>query len=220
MAENYRRALTEEEIPSAFKNVYGNRTKKPVSVQMAELGTEVLTPIGTINDISKELEKEDPSYVKIAGLAGLELLGTAAPVIEMAAKSGNKGLIQKAIDAWKKNESENLPLDPNSAEAIEKQLEEKILFEDLELTDAEKAEINMEKVGPSDFELKKMADEFEFLYDEDIQKAYDKKIINKEEYLDNKYVLYSKKQAEFIKILQVILLTLKLQLKTNTLIII
>lgn len=199
MAENYRRALTKEEIPPAFRNVYGDRTKKPVSVQMAGLGTEVLTPIGTINDISKELEKENPSYVKIAGLAGLELLGTAAPIIEMAAKSGNKGLIQKTIDALKKNESENPQLDPNSAEAIEKQLEEKILFDDIELTDAEKAEIKMEKVGPSDFELKKMADEFEFSYDEDIQKAYDKKIINKEEYLDNKYVLYSKKQAEFIK---------------------
>ena len=199
MAENYRRALTEEEIPSAFKNVYGDRTKKPMSVQMAGLGTEVLTPIGTINDISKELEKEDPSYVKIAGLAGLELLGTAAPIIEMAAKSGNKGLIQKVINAWKKNESENLPLDPNSTEAIEKQLEEKILFEDLELTDAEKAEIQIEKLGPSDNQLKQMADELNFSYDDDIQKAYDKKIINKEEYLDNKYVLYSKKKAEFIK---------------------
>ena len=200
MAENYRRALTEEEIPSAFKNVYGDRTKKPVSVQMAGLGTEVLTPIGTINDISKELEKENPSYVKIAGLAGLELLGTAAPVIEMAAKSGNKGLIQKAIDAWKKNEAENLPLDPNSVEAIEVELDKKILFDDLdELTDAEKAEIQMEKLGPSDNQLKQMADELNFSYDDDIQKAYDKKIINKEEYLDNKYVLYSKKQAEYIK---------------------
>ena len=200
MAENYRRALTEEEIPSAFKNVYGDRTKKPVSVQMAEVGTEVLTPIGTINDISKELEKENPSYVKIAGLAGLELLGTAAPVIEMAAKSGNKGLIQKAIDAWKKNEAENPPLDPNSVEAIEVELDKKILFDDLdELTDAEKAEIQMEKLGPSDDQLKQMADELNFLYEGDLQKAYDKKIINKEEYLDNKYVFYSKKQAEYIK---------------------
>ena len=202
MAENYRRALTKEEIPPAFRNVYGDRTKKPVSVQMAELGTEVLTPIGTINDISKELEKENPSYVKIAGLAGLELLGTAAPVIEMAAKSGNKGLIQKAIDAWKKNEAKNLPLDPNSVEAIEVELDKKILFDDLdELTDAEKAEIQMEKLGPSDNQLKQMADELNFSYDEDIQKAYDKKIINKEEYLDNKYVLYSKKKAEYEKIL-------------------
>ena len=196
----YRRALSEDEIPTAFRNVYGDRTKKPLSVQMGELATDVLTPIGTINDISTELEKEDPSYVKIAGLAGLELLGTAAPIIEMAAKSGNKGMIQKAIDAWKKNEAENPSLDPNSAEAIEKQLEEKILFDDIdELTDAEKAEIQMEKLGPSDDQLKEMADELNFLYEGDLQKAYDKKIINSEEYLDNKYVLYSKKKAEYAK---------------------
>ncbi len=196
----YRRALSEDEIPTAFRNVYGDRTKKPLSVQMGELATDVLTPIGTINDISTELEKEDPSYVKIAGLAGLELLGTAAPIIEMAAKSGNKGMIQKAIDAWKKNEAENPSLDPNSVEAIEKQLEEKILFDDIdELTDAEKAEIQMEKLGPSDDQLKEMADELNFLYEGDLQKAYDKKIINSEEYLDNKYVLYSKKKAEYAK---------------------
>ena len=200
----YRRALSKDEIPTAFRNVYGDRTKKPLSVQMGELATDVLTPIGTINDISTELEKEDPSYVKIAGLAGLELLGTAAPIIEMAAKSGNKGMIQKAIDAWKKNEAENPPIDPNSVEGIEKQLEEAILFEDEiknldELTSAEKAEIQMEKLGPSDDQLKEMADKLNFLYEGDLQKAYDKKIIDRKEYLDNKYVFYTKKQAEYKK---------------------
>ena len=199
MAENYRRALTEEEIPSAFKNVYGDRTKKPISVQMAGLGTEVLTPIGTINDIYAELEKEDPSYVKIAGLAGLELLGTAAPIIEMAAKSGNRGLIKKTLD--KLTEAEK------AAENVEVEFDDDLLYEPFtdtsteykssgdQLTEAEK----LEQYGPSDPKLESMAKEGNFEYESDLQEAYDKKLLNKKQYLDNKYTLYRKKLAELEK---------------------
>ncbi len=103
MAENYRRALTEEEIPSAFKNVYGDRTKKPISVQATEALVDVASPLPTIVDIEKELDKKDPSYTKIAGLAGLELLGSAAPVVELAARSANKSVLQKIVNYFKKN---------------------------------------------------------------------------------------------------------------------
>ena len=103
MAENYRRALTEEEIPSAFKNVYGDRTKKPISVQTTEALVDVASPLPTIVDIEKELDKKDPSYTKIAGLAGLELLGSAAPVVELAARSANKSVLQKIVNYFKKN---------------------------------------------------------------------------------------------------------------------
>ena len=179
MAENYRRALTKEEIPPAFRNVYGDRTKKPMSVQMVELGTEVLTPIGTINDIYAELEKEDPSYVKIAGLAGLELLGTAAPIIEMAAKSGNRGLIKKTLD--KLTEAEK------AAENVEVEFDDDLLYEPFtdtsteykssgdQLTEAEK----LEQYGPSDPKLESMAKEGNFEYESDLQEAYDKKLLNK-----------------------------------------
>ena len=103
MAENYRRALTEEEMPSAFKNVYGDRTKKPISVQTTEALVDVASPLPTIVDIEKELDKKDPSYTKIAGLAGLELLGSAAPVVELAARSANKSVLQKIVNYFKKN---------------------------------------------------------------------------------------------------------------------
>ena len=65
------------------------RKKKPLSVQMAETGLDVVTPIGTIKDIQNELDKKDPSYAMIAGMAGLELLGPAAgtiKTIELASK--------------------------------------------------------------------------------------------------------------------------------------
>ena len=97
---SWRRALSEDEIPAAFRNVYGDRSEKPASVQMAELGLEVATPLGTVNDIQAELEKDDPSYAKIAGMAGLELLGPAAGAVEMAAKAGNKGLLQKILEEY------------------------------------------------------------------------------------------------------------------------
>jgi len=83
------------------------RKKKPTSVQMAEIGLEVATPLGTVNDIQAELEKDDPSYAKIAGMAGLELLGPAAGAVEMAARAGNKGLLQKILGSFKKKETDN-----------------------------------------------------------------------------------------------------------------
>jgi len=120
MAENYRRALTEDEIPTAFRNVYGDRTKKPISVQTAEIGMDVVSPLPTIINIQKELEKKDPSYVKIAGLAGLELLGSAAPVVELAAKSANKSVLQKIVNYFKKNPGKEY--NPESAKVSAKDL--------------------------------------------------------------------------------------------------
>jgi hypothetical protein len=89
--------------PAQYKNMLGNRSKKPLSVQMAEAGLEVATPLGTVNDIQAELQKENPNYALIAGMAGLELLGPTASAVQMAAKAGNKGLLQKILDAFKKD---------------------------------------------------------------------------------------------------------------------
>jgi len=91
MAENYRRALTEEEIPSAFKNVYGDRTKEPISVQTAKVLKD-FTPFGlgeSVNEIKEELQKENPNYYKIGAIGGLEAIGLIP------------GLDKLAIDAIK-----------------------------------------------------------------------------------------------------------------------
>ena len=108
---NYRRRLvdmTEEERAevapgsAAYGNFLGNTgDKNPLSVQMAETGLDLATPIGTIQGIQDELDKKDPSYALIAGMAGLELLGPAAGAIRMAAKSGNKSVIQKILGSFK-----------------------------------------------------------------------------------------------------------------------
>ena len=91
---------------AAYGNFLGKaESGKPVSVQMAEIGLEVATPLGTVNDIQAELKKDNPSYAKIAGMAGLELLGPTAGAVEMAARAGNKGLLQKILDSFKKIKS-------------------------------------------------------------------------------------------------------------------
>lgn len=114
---DYRRRLsdmTDEERAevapgsAAYGNFLGKaESGKPLSVQMVEMGLEVATPLGTVNDIQAELEKDNPSYAKIAGMAGLELLGPAAGAVEMAAKAGNKGLLQKILGSFKKKETDN-----------------------------------------------------------------------------------------------------------------
>jgi len=63
--------------PAQYKNMLGDRSKKPLSVQMAEVGVE-FTPAGTIfglNDIKEELQKENPDYYKVGMMGGLEVLG-------------------------------------------------------------------------------------------------------------------------------------------------
>ena len=84
------------------------RKKKPLSVQMAETGLDVVTPIGTIKDIQDELDKKDPSYALIAGMASLELLGPVAGTIKMAAKAGDKGLLEKILGSFKSKPASQL----------------------------------------------------------------------------------------------------------------
>ena len=52
--------------PAQYKNMLGDRSEKPLSVQMAEVGVE-FTPAGTIfglNDIKEELQKEKPRLLQ------------------------------------------------------------------------------------------------------------------------------------------------------------
>ena len=105
-AFNYRKRLsdmTPEErqrvAPSAdnFKNLYSNRSKKPLSVKAIE-GATSLTPLDSIVEISKELKKEEPDYKKIGLLTAMEAAGAVAPMAKpamTAVKAGKKG---KTVD--------------------------------------------------------------------------------------------------------------------------
>ena len=92
---DYRKRLsdmTEEEraevAPSSgnFSDVYGDRTDQPLSVQMAEAGLD-FTPVGAAMAISDELDQEDPSLLKIAGITAAEVAGSAAPMAKPVLKS-------------------------------------------------------------------------------------------------------------------------------------
>ena len=92
---DYRKRLsdmTDEELaevaPSSgnFSDVYGDRTDQPLSVQMAEAGLD-FTPVGAAMAISDELDQEDPSLLKIAGITAAEVAGSAAPMAKPVLKS-------------------------------------------------------------------------------------------------------------------------------------
>ncbi len=163
--------------PAQYKNMLGDRSEKPMSVQMAEIGLEVATPLGTVNDIQAELEKDDPSYAKIAGMAGLELLGPAAGAVEMAAKAGNKSLLQKILGSFKKKEDpieyEDLPAYDDSGN-LDSVLKDEGVVDDIAELEAQKAS------GMFNSEI-------------DILSAWQAGVINVPEYFDETYKLFENK---------------------------
>ena len=88
----------EESFWDKFNPLTGSyRKNKPLSVKAAEVVAENAPITGstyTAADISDELDKEDPSKLKIAGLMGAEVLG-AVPFVGDAAQS----LIRKGLKA-------------------------------------------------------------------------------------------------------------------------
>jgi len=88
----------EESFWDKFNPLTGSyRKNKPLSVKAAEVIAENAPITGTTYtaaDISDELDKEDPSKLKIAGLMGAEVLG-AVPFVGDAAQS----LIRKGLKA-------------------------------------------------------------------------------------------------------------------------
>lgn len=106
----------------AYSNTYGDRTKKPVSVQMAEIGVEA-TPVGTvytIDDVIEELEKDDPDYKKVAIMAGGELAGLVPVVGDVG-----QAMIRKGADTLKGTDTvidatSRIPQVPNKQRAVDK----------------------------------------------------------------------------------------------------
>lgn len=90
--------VEEESFWDKFNPLTGSyRKETPISVKAAEVVAENAPITGsayTAADISDELDKEDPSKLKIAGLMGAEVLG-AVPFVGDAAQS----LIRKGLKA-------------------------------------------------------------------------------------------------------------------------
>ena len=74
------------------------RKKKPASVKAADVAVS-MTPVGSAVEIAEELDKEDPSYGKVAIIAAGDAIGAAIPAMGPVAKS----LIKKSDnikDVW------------------------------------------------------------------------------------------------------------------------
>ena len=86
--------------PAQYKNMFGDRSEKPMSVQMAEVGVE-FTPAGTIfgiNDIKEELQKEEPDYYKIGMMAGIEAIGIIPGLGDAAIAAIKAGAKKAGLD--------------------------------------------------------------------------------------------------------------------------
>ena len=160
---------------AAYGNFLGKaESGKPVSVQMAEVGLEVATPLGTVNDIQAELEKDDPSYAKIAGMAGLELLGPAASAVQMAAKAGNKGLLEKILSYFKKDpEAEYDPVIYGDEDDYNPIIDDPDVVQEIKQMELDKKN-------------------YDFLDEISIQQAYDAGILNPEEWVEQTKTLFRK----------------------------
>ena len=130
---DYRKRLSDmtpeekaEVAPSAdnFSKVFGDRTEEPMSVTAADTAVSLATPVDSVVEVQKELQKEEPDYLKIGMLAGVEALGSIpalGPVAKSMVRKGADlakqtdnvidttktsveaaGLTDESIDAWRK----------------------------------------------------------------------------------------------------------------------
>ena len=70
------------------------RKEKPLSVQSADAAVSLTTPIDSIVEIQEELKKENPDYLKIGMLGGVEAISLLAPGAGKTAQS----MIRKGAD--------------------------------------------------------------------------------------------------------------------------
>ena len=92
----------EEVAPSAdnFSKVFGDRTEEPMSVTAADTAVSLATPVDSVVEVQKELQKEEPDYLKIGMLVGVEALGSI-PALGPVAKS----MIRKGADLAKQTDN-------------------------------------------------------------------------------------------------------------------
>lgn len=136
-----------EVAPSAdnFSKVFGDRTEEPMSVTAADTTVSLATPVDSVVEVQKELQKEEPDYLKIGMLAGVEALGSI-PALGPVAKS----MVRKGADLAKQTDNV-IKLPPK------KRSFENFNFDELNLSDAEiKAYADIyNRLGDSDEALKK-----------------------------------------------------------------
>ena len=103
-----------EVAPAAdnFSKVFGDRTEEPMSVTAADTAVSLATPVDSVVEVQKELQKEEPDYLKIGMLAGVEALGSI-PALGPVAKS----MIRKGADLSKQTDTAiegatNIPVVP------------------------------------------------------------------------------------------------------------
>lgn len=156
-----------EVAPAAdnFKSLFGDRAEKPVSVKAAETAIG-FTPVGSAVEIAEELDKDDPSYGKVALIAAGDVLGAAIPAAGPVAKTlikegvqklddvvdvkqltkdadtnaiDNLGLTEESLEAWK---TENYAKDKYRIAPIEKLEEAAKALREGEITSAEFRELS------------------------------------------------------------------------------
>lgn len=91
-----------EVAPSAdnFSKVFGDRKEEPMSVTAADTAVSLATPVDSVVEVQKELQKKEPDYLKIGMLAGVEALGSI-PALGPVAKS----MIRKGADLAKQTDT-------------------------------------------------------------------------------------------------------------------
>ena len=83
-----------------FSKVFGDRSEEPLSVTAADTAVSLATPVDSIVEVQKELKKEEPDYLKIGMLAGVEVL-SSIPALGPAAKS----MVRKGADLVKQTDA-------------------------------------------------------------------------------------------------------------------
>jgi hypothetical protein len=95
---DYRKSLMdmtpEERAEVAPGFVPSDDVSTPLSVKVADQAISLATPIDSIVEIQEELAKEEPDYLKIGMLGGMEAIGLLAPGAGKAAQS----MIRKGAD--------------------------------------------------------------------------------------------------------------------------
>ena len=102
---DYRKSLMDmtpkERAEVAPGAVISDDVEKPLSVKVADEAISLATPIDSIVEIQEELKKENPDYLKIGMLGGIEAISLLAPGAGKAAQS----MIRKGADMARQTDS-------------------------------------------------------------------------------------------------------------------
>ena len=116
---DYRKSLMdmtpEERAEVAPGFVPSDDVSTPLSVKVVDQAISLATPIDSIVEIQQELAKDEPDYLKIGTLGGMEAIGLLAPGAGKAAQS----MIRKGADMARQTDSvvdvaSNIPQVPRS----------------------------------------------------------------------------------------------------------